>query len=264
MSDLDNSDNEDKLSVIDSDIDSDNDSILDDVTDAINVDSLSTTIPSVIKLKNTEMNMDMEDNINIELDADDENDDDDETDDVDDQSVNEYNETNILNASNIKQTTGFDMLNTSTNIIPSVFEKNDSDYESDDDEDEDDEYLQKFDSELKQNYLSQQHPESNIQNYDEIYNLSQVVRNKDNIIIDDLHKTVPILSKYEKTRILGIRAKQLNDGANPFIKITHEVTDGYIIALQELAEKKIPVIIRRPLPNGGSEYWPLKELEIIG
>ena len=30
-----------------------------------------------------------------------------------------------------------------------------------------------------------------------------------------------------------------------------------------LEEKNIPVIIRRPLPNGSSEYWHLKDLEII-
>ena len=31
----------------------------------------------------------------------------------------------------------------------------------------------------------------------------------------------------------------------------------------ELAEKRIPFIIRRPLPNGGSEYWNVKDLENI-
>ncbi len=71
-------------------------------------------------------------------------------------------------------------------------------------------------------------------------------------------------SCYQKDRPQSKYARFDIVAANPFIKITHEVTDGYIIALQELAEKKIPVIIRRPLPNGGSEYWPLKELEIIG
>jgi DNA-directed RNA polymerase I, II, and III subunit RPABC2 len=147
--------------------------------------------------------------------------------------------------------------------IPDVFEKNDSDYESDADEDQEDDYLQKFDRELRENYILEQHPESISHNYDEIYNLAKVQRNKDNIIVDDLHKTIPMLTKYEKTRILGQRAKQINNGAKPFIPITPNMIDGYLIALKELEEKKIPVIIRRPLPNGASEYWHLKDLEIL-
>jgi DNA-directed RNA polymerase I, II, and III subunit RPABC2 len=147
--------------------------------------------------------------------------------------------------------------------IPDVFEKNDSDYESDADEDQEDDYLQKFDRELRENYILEQHPESISHNYDEIYNLAKVQRNKDNIIVDDLHKTIPMLTKYEKTRILGQRAKQINNGAKPFIPITPNMIDGYLIALKELEEKKIPVIIRRPLPNGASEYWHLRDLEIL-
>ena len=37
--------------------------------------------------------------------------------------------------------------------------------------------------------------------------------------------------------------------------------DGYLIALKELEQKKIPFIIQRPLPNGKSEYWRLRDLE---
>ena len=91
----------------------------------------------------------------------------------------------------------------------------------------------------------------------------RVQRNKDNIIVDDLHKTIPMLTKYEKTRILGQRAKQINDGATPFVKIPENVIDGYLIAIRELEEKKIPFIIRRPLPNRGSEYWMVEDLEIV-
>ena len=147
--------------------------------------------------------------------------------------------------------------------LPTIFDKNDSDYESDEDDDEDEEYLQKFDKEIRENYILNYHPETQINNYDEIYNLTKVQRNKDNIIVDDLHKTVPILTKFEKTKILGVRAKQLNNGAKPMITLKNPVIDGYLIALKELEEKKIPVIIRRPLPNNTSEYWNLKDLEII-
>jgi len=147
--------------------------------------------------------------------------------------------------------------------IPVSFEKNESDYESDEDEEEDDDYLQKFDKEIRENYILEQQPESINHNYDEIYNLAKVQRNKDNIIVDSLHKTIPILTKYEKTRILGQRAKQLNNGAKPLVKLPVPLIDGYLIALKELEEKMIPVIIRRPLPNGASEYWHLRDLEIL-
>jgi DNA-directed RNA polymerase subunit K/omega len=132
--------------------------------------------------------------------------------------------------------------------------------------DEDEDYesnLKKFDKELREDYLVNFHPESLIQNYDEIYNLARVVRNPNGVIVDTLHKTLPIMTKYEKTRILGQRAKQINDGAAPFIKVQEGVIDGYLIALKELEEKKIPFIIRRPLPNRGSEYWYVEDLEII-
>ena len=133
----------------------------------------------------------------------------------------------------------------------------------DDDDDDDESKLKKFDKELREDYLVKFHPESLIQNYDEIYNLARVVRDANGVIVDSLHKTLPMLTKYEKTRILGQRAKQINDGATPFVKVPEGVIDGYLIAIKELEEKKIPFIIRRPLPNRGSEYWMVEDLEIV-
>ena len=131
------------------------------------------------------------------------------------------------------------------------------------DEDEDENYLQKFDNDLMKNYINEFHPECLSHNYDEITKLSIVVRNSDNIIIDPLHKTIPYLTKYEKARILGQRAKQIEGGAKPLVKIPENIVDSYIIAELELKEKKIPFIIRRPIPGGACEYWNLKDLEMI-
>jgi DNA-directed RNA polymerase subunit K/omega len=137
------------------------------------------------------------------------------------------------------------------------------DIDDDDDDDDGEMYLQKFDQSVNDNYIVDFHPESVLQNYDEILAMIRVIRDKDGIIIDDLHKTIPYLTKYEKARILGQRAKQINSGATPFVKVPENVIDGYIIAELELKEKRIPFIIRRPLPNGGSEYWSIKDLEDI-
>jgi len=135
---------------------------------------------------------------------------------------------------------------------------------NDEDDDEDDEtYLQKFNAEIKKNYIVDFHPESVINNYDEISVLSKLVRDSKNNILDDLHKTLPYLTKYEKTRVLGQRASQINSGAKVFVKVPDGVIDGYLIAKMELEQKQIPFIIRRPLPSGVSEYWRLQDLEMI-
>ena len=137
----------------------------------------------------------------------------------------------------------------------------------DDDDDDDDEYdenyLQKFDNEIIKNYIDEFHPECLNHNYEEIQKLTVVTKNSDGIIIDPLHKTIPFLTKYEKARIIGQRAKQIETGAKPLVKIPENIVDSYIIADLELKEKRIPFIIRRPIPGGGSEYWNLKDLEFV-
>jgi DNA-directed RNA polymerase subunit K/omega len=139
----------------------------------------------------------------------------------------------------------------------------DDENEDDEDDEEDENYLQKFDKEISKNYITDQHPECAIHNYDEIAKLSFIVRDNDNIIVDPLHKTLPFLTKYEKARTLGQRAKQIECGATPLIKVPEGIIDAHIIAELELQQKRIPFIIRRPIPGGGSEYWNLKDLDII-
>lgn len=137
------------------------------------------------------------------------------------------------------------------------------DEEDEDEEEEDDHYLQKFDESIKTNIIAEYHPELNAHNNEEVELLSRVVRNENGQIIDPLHRTVPFITKYEKARVLGERAKQLNSGAKPFVEVEPSVLDGYLIALKEFDEKKIPFILKRPLPNGGCEYWKMRDLEVI-
>jgi DNA-directed RNA polymerase I, II, and III subunit RPABC2 len=139
----------------------------------------------------------------------------------------------------------------------------DTDDEEDDDDDFDDNYLQKFDSETTKNYVNEFHPECLHHNYNEVAKFTEIVRDSNNIIIDPFHKTIPYLTKYERARILGQRAKQIEAGAKPLVKVPENIVDGHIIADLELQQKRIPFIIRRPLPGGAFEYWNLKDLEII-
>ena len=139
----------------------------------------------------------------------------------------------------------------------------DDEYDYDDDDEDPDVYFQKFDEEVNNNYLAEQHPTEFNKNYDEIETLCNIVRDENNNIIDPLHKTLPYLSKYERTRVLGQRAKQINSGSKPFVPVPDSIIDGFIIAEMELVQKRIPFIIQRPLHGGACEYWKLRDLEIL-
>jgi len=166
--------------------------------------------------------------------------------------------TNIQPQSNIK--TLDEIIETQDDTDAS--DNEDDGEEEDDEDDEQNDYVTKFTKETTNNYIQQHHQECLQINYDEMETLSVIVRDVNGNIIDELHRTSPILSKYEYSRILGQRASQIESGSKPYIDVDPSIIDGYIIATQELREKKIPVIIRRPIGNH-FEYWKLKDLEII-
>lgn len=136
-------------------------------------------------------------------------------------------------------------------------------YLNDSDDEYDENYLQKFDANVTQNYINANHPEVFSHNFDEVTKMMQIHRDKDGNIIDPCHKTLPIMTKFEKTRIIGQRAKQIETGSIPFIKVPDNIIDSYLIAELELQQRKLPFIIRRPLPNGTCEYWDANDLEMI-
>ena len=144
------------------------------------------------------------------------------------------------------------------------FSEDEEEENVDDDEDElNENYLQKVDNDVKQNIISDFHPELNTHSMEEVEASCTIIRDDKGVIIDPLHRTIPFVTRYEKARAIGERAKQINSGAKPFVEIDQSMIDGYLIALKEFEAKKIPFIIRRPLPNGTSEYWRLSDLEII-
>ncbi len=134
---------------------------------------------------------------------------------------------------------------------------------SDDDSDYDDSYYEKFDNELKQDYILKYHANLLQNNYDEIETLTKLTGISKDGLNDAIHRTIPILTKYEKARVLGLRAKQIENGSLPLIELDKSVIDPYLIAMKELEQTQIPYIIKRPLPNGASEYWKLKDLELL-
>ena len=136
-----------------------------------------------------------------------------------------------------------------------------SDTESETEQEE--ERYQKLDPEGRASFLSVYHPEAKAHNFEEVRGRAEIVRNAQGRIADPGHRSLPFLSKYELTRVLGLRARQLDAGAPPLVKVPAGVMDGYTVAEAELSQKKIPFIIRRPMPGGTSEYWRLQDLELL-
>mmetsp|Transcript_280 Transcript_280/g.502 ORF Transcript_280/g.502 Transcript_280/m.502 type:complete len:137 (-) Transcript_280:56-466(-) len=73
-------------------------------------------------------------------------------------------------------------------------------------------------------------------------------------------RTTRFMTKYERARILGTRALQISLGAPVLVEIEPGVSDPLEIARKELIEQKIPITIRRYLPDGSFEDWNVDEL----
>ena len=71
--------------------------------------------------------------------------------------------------------------------------------------------------------------------------------------------TSRFMTKYERARILGTRALQISMNA-PVMVDLGGLTDPLKIAEKELEKGKIPLIVRRYLPDGTYEDWPIKDL----
>ena len=80
---------------------------------------------------------------------------------------------------------------------------------------------------------------------------------------DEGHKSQPFLSTFERTKLIGFRANQISQGARPYILVPESVTSTVEIAKMELEQRRLPFIIKRPMPDGTFEYWRLSDLMII-
>lgn len=74
--------------------------------------------------------------------------------------------------------------------------------------------------------------------------------------------TTKYMTKYERARVLGTRALQIAMCAPVMVELDGE-TDPLQIAMKELKQRKIPIIIRRYLPDHSYEDWGIDELIII-
>ena len=102
----------------------------------------------------------------------------------------------------------------------------------------------------------------------------EIIRNREIITKDLEHKPAeiigksnqittgpPTLTRFERARIMGARALQLSLGAPVFIEIPKNATSSLEIAMEELKQRVIPIVIRRTLPNGDYQHLPIDQFE---
>jgi len=102
----------------------------------------------------------------------------------------------------------------------------------------------------------------------------EIIRNRKTITKDLEHKPTeitgkngqivtgpPTLTRFERARIMGARALQLSLGAPVFIEIPKNATSSLEIAMEELKQRVIPIVIKRTLPNGDYQHLPIDQFE---
>jgi DNA-directed RNA polymerase subunit K/omega len=112
--------------------------------------------------------------------------------------------------------------------------------------------------------LYQQHPECNLDYIEQVIpKIPLQVIPPGGGKADVNHRTYPFLTNFERTKIIGLRANQISRGSVPFVSVPKHVTDVRDIARLELEQKRLPYIVKRPLPDGTFEYWRLSDLMIL-
>jgi len=89
----------------------------------------------------------------------------------------------------------------------------------------------------------------------------EIIETEDLFVVKDEDRiTRPFMTKYELTRIIGTRRKQLSLGAKPLIKVEGNLTLNQIVD-EEIRRKMTPLQVRRPLPDSNKiEIWKIDEL----
>lgn len=77
------------------------------------------------------------------------------------------------------------------------------------------------------------------------------------------NSTRNFLTKYEKVKIIGLRAEQIQRGSPPYVEFDKKKFDPIDIATKELDSRKLPFMVCRTLPNGEKEYWRLDDMIIM-
>lgn len=91
------------------------------------------------------------------------------------------------------------------------------------------------------------------------HNHYDILKNYDTIKKNNITRAK--LTKYERTKCLGMRAEMLAGGAEPLVVVPLYVTSVEEIARLELEQKKLPFILRRKNTDN-CDYWKVSDLEL--
>lgn len=112
-------------------------------------------------------------------------------------------------------------------------------------------------------FLITHHPECRLDYIENVFEKLSLESYPPNSTTDKKHKSVPYLTLFEKTKIIGFRANQIAQGGRSYIHVPQHVTDVLDIARLELEQKRLPYILKRPMPDGTFEYIRLTDLIVI-
>jgi DNA-directed RNA polymerase I, II, and III subunit RPABC2 len=98
---------------------------------------------------------------------------------------------------------------------------------------------------------------------------SMLVKDQDDLMSSydpSENKTSPIVTRYERAKLLGVRTQQIARGGKSLVDdsdMSMEDMSPADLAVEELRHKRTPYIIVRTLPDGSREYWKVKDMIVI-
>ena len=106
--------------------------------------------------------------------------------------------------------------------------------------------------------------EDEVEKLDEMTNFSKFSIISNHETYDTLQTTVkrtkPYLTRFERSKILGLRAAQIDNGCESTMSIPPTIMDARSIAEYEYQHQAIPFLIRRYFVDGTHEDWRITEL----
>ena len=99
----------------------------------------------------------------------------------------------------------------------------------------------------------------NVNNNDIFHDSKEILTNYDKLKTEN--KSKPVMSKYERTKIIGVRAQQISEGCEPLVEVPKHLTKTLDIATYELKMRKTPFIVKRKVGTK-IEYWKVEDLII--
>jgi DNA-directed RNA polymerase subunit K/omega len=82
----------------------------------------------------------------------------------------------------------------------------------------------------------------------------------DRVVRPEQRITQPYMTTFEISNALSVRSKQLSEGSAPMVDYSHfDRPTAFKIAELELRTRKLPLEVRRTLPNGDVEVWKISD-----